>query len=168
MSAFLMFAQQRRRPLQKDNPDMSNADISRLLGEVWRNASVVEKRPFLEREEVERKIYKAKMEAWKNDQKLQKSLKKSASLDQTGHDDQHGHDDQQRQDTTPSTREDSYSRFGTWCISCEIVSSLTFFEMKSHLLLSCLLCTWNRFRSTHDVSYDEGREESIRDWSAVL
>ena len=104
-----MFAQQRRRPLQKENPDMSNADISRLLGEVWRNASVVEKRPFLEREEVERKIYKAKMEAWKNDQKLQKSLKKLASVDH-----QTGHDDQQRQDTTPSTREDSYSRFGEY------------------------------------------------------
>ena len=88
---------------------MPNADISRLLGEIWRNRNMSEKRSFLEREEVERKIYKAKMEAWKNDQKLQKSLKKSASVDH-----QTGHDDQQRQDTTPSTREDSYSRFGEY------------------------------------------------------
>ncbi|KAL7429493.1 hypothetical protein ACHAXH_004085 [Discostella pseudostelligera] len=39
MSAFLMYAQQKRRPLQTENPAMSNADISRLLGEMWRNAS---------------------------------------------------------------------------------------------------------------------------------
>jgi len=75
MSAFLMYAQQKRRPLQQENPDMPNADISRLLGEIWRNTNMAEKRPFLEREEVERKIYKAKMEAWKNDEKLAKSMK---------------------------------------------------------------------------------------------
>lgn len=37
MSAFLMYAQQQRKRLQADNPDMSNADVSRLLGETWRN-----------------------------------------------------------------------------------------------------------------------------------
>lgn len=75
MSAFLMYAQVRRRPLQRENPDMPNADISRLLGEVWRNTSLAEKRPFLEREELERKIYKAKVEAWKNNEKLAKYFK---------------------------------------------------------------------------------------------
>merc|ERR1719253_1008682 len=75
MSAFLMFAQQKRRPLQRENPDMLNADISRLLGELWRNISLAEKRPFLEREKLERKIYKAKVEAFKNDEKLANSFK---------------------------------------------------------------------------------------------
>jgi len=74
MSAFLMYAQQKRRPLQRENPDMPNADISRLLGELWRNTSLADKRPFLEREEFERKIYKAKVEAWKNNEKLATSL----------------------------------------------------------------------------------------------
>ena len=36
MSAFLMYAQQQRKVLQAQNPDMPNADISRLLGETWR------------------------------------------------------------------------------------------------------------------------------------
>ena len=58
---------------------MSNADVSRLLGEIWRGTSAAEKRPFLEREEVERKIYKAKMEAWKNDQKFHRSMKSTES-----------------------------------------------------------------------------------------
>ena len=77
MSAFLMYAQQKRRSLQSENPDMPNADISRLLGEMWRNASPSEKQPHIEREEVERKLYKAKVEKWKNDNKLEKAMKPS-------------------------------------------------------------------------------------------
>ena len=61
MSAFLMYAQNKRRQLQSENPDIPNADISRLLGEHWRSASPEEKAPFLQREEIERKHYKAKV-----------------------------------------------------------------------------------------------------------
>ena len=108
MSAFLMYAQQKRRPLQLENPDMPNADISRLLGEIWRNTSMAEKRPFLEREEVERRMYKAKMEAWKNNQKLEKSIKSSAAA--TGY---AAKKPDQRQDTTSFAREESHSnRYG--------------------------------------------------------
>ena len=78
MSAFLMYAQVKRRVLQKENPGMLNADISRLLGEVWRGASAAEKRPFLEREEVERQIYKAKMASFKADERLAKAVQKEA------------------------------------------------------------------------------------------
>ena len=56
---------------------MPNADISRLLGEMWRNASPSVKQPHMEREEVERKLYKAKVEKWKNDNKLEKAMKPS-------------------------------------------------------------------------------------------
>jgi len=41
MSAFLMYAQRQRKILQAENPDMPNADISRLLGEAWRNLRCV-------------------------------------------------------------------------------------------------------------------------------
>lgn len=74
MSAFLMWAQIKRRQLQSENPDIPNADISRMLGEKWRSASVDEKAPFLEREQNERRLYKAKMERFRCDQKLAKSL----------------------------------------------------------------------------------------------
>jgi hypothetical protein len=74
MSAFLMYAQNKRRQLQRENPDIPNADISRLLGEAWRSASLEEKAPFLHREEIERNVYKAKMERWKCDQKYMKSI----------------------------------------------------------------------------------------------
>lgn len=69
-----MYAQQKRKPLQRENPDMPNADISRLLGEIWRGISMAEKRPFLEREEAERRIYKAKVEKWKNNMKFERSM----------------------------------------------------------------------------------------------
>jgi len=108
MSAFLMYAQQKRRPLQRENPGMTNADISRLLGELWRNTSVVEKRPILEREEVERKIYKAKMEAFKNDEKFVKSMKTlAAAATMTGYAGKKV--DQERQDDASFTREESHS-----------------------------------------------------------
>lgn len=74
-----MYAQQKRRPLQWENPDMPNADISRLLGEMWRNASPSEKRPHLEREEEERRVYKAKMDKWKNNQKFENAFNPSPS-----------------------------------------------------------------------------------------
>ena len=115
MSAFLMYAQQKRRPLQRENPGMTNADISRLLGELWRNTTVAEKRPILEREEVERKIYKAKMEAWKNDEKFLKSTKTlAAAATMTGYAGKKV--DQQRQDVASFSREELHSnqRYGEY------------------------------------------------------
>eukprot|EP00804_Cyclotella_cryptica_P018310 CCRYP_017654-RA/>CCRYP_017654-RA protein AED:0.36 eAED:0.36 QI:0/0/0/0.5/1/1/4/0/416 len=101
MSAFLMYAQKKRKILQSENPDMPNADISRLLGESWRNASLEEKAPYLEREEAERKIYRVKMDSWKNDQKLMNSLKtpneRKRNLDKVN---------------DPDQREDTESGFG--------------------------------------------------------
>ena len=51
-----MYAQQKRKPIQRENPDMPNADISRLLGKIWKGTSMAEKIPFLEREEAERRM----------------------------------------------------------------------------------------------------------------
>ncbi len=69
-----MYAQNKRRQLQSENPDIPNSDISRLLGEHWRRASPEEKAPFLERELIERKHYKAKMERYKCDQKYLRAM----------------------------------------------------------------------------------------------
>ena len=50
MSAFLKYSLSRRKSVKADNPDMNNTDISRLLGEMWRNACEQEKRPYIEKE----------------------------------------------------------------------------------------------------------------------
>jgi hypothetical protein len=47
---------------------MSNTDVSRLLGEMWRNASPKEKTPYREQEERERAIYKENIKKFKDDQ----------------------------------------------------------------------------------------------------
>jgi len=68
MSAFLKYSKTRRREVKDENPDMSNTDISRLLGEMWRNASPEERRPYREQEEKERAVYKAEIAKWRADQ----------------------------------------------------------------------------------------------------
>ncbi len=115
MSAFLMYAQNKRRQLQVENPDIPNSDISRLLGEHWRSASPDEKAPFLEREEIERSAYKAKMERWKCDQKLAKSLAakvntKARTANERSPTEKH---DQRRDDEEPLARreEESATRY---------------------------------------------------------
>jgi HMG (high mobility group) box len=68
MSAFLKYSQKRRSVVKKDNPDMSNTDVSRLLGEMWRNASRKEREPYVLEEEKERAIYKEEIKNWRDEQ----------------------------------------------------------------------------------------------------
>jgi HMG (high mobility group) box len=53
---------------KRDNPDMSNTDVSRLLGEMWRNACAKERAPYVEEEEKERAIYKDQIKKFKEEQ----------------------------------------------------------------------------------------------------
>ncbi|CAB9513755.1 Nuclear autoantigen Sp-100 (Fragment) [Seminavis robusta] len=68
MSAFLMFSQKRRSQVKLDNPDMSNTDVSRLLGEMWRNASAKERAPYVEKEQGQRAVYKEQIKKFREDQ----------------------------------------------------------------------------------------------------
>jgi hypothetical protein len=68
MSAFLKYSQTRRAKVKEDNPDMSNTDVSRLLGEMWRNASPHERAPYVKQEECERAVYKENLRKWRDDQ----------------------------------------------------------------------------------------------------
>lgn len=68
MSAFLKYSQKRRATVKDSNPDMSNTDVSRLLGEMWRSASQAERAPYVEQEERERAQYKEDIKNWRNTQ----------------------------------------------------------------------------------------------------
>lgn len=68
---------------------------------------MTEKRPFLEREEMERKVYKAKMEAFKCNLKLEKSLA-DKSLKSTAFGLQKV---DQRHDLTSFPSEESHARY---------------------------------------------------------
>jgi hypothetical protein len=68
MSAFLKYSQTRRNVVKEENPDMANTDVSRLLGEMWRNASSRERAPYVEQEKRERDIYNKTIARWRTEQ----------------------------------------------------------------------------------------------------
>lgn len=68
MSAFLKYSQTRRSVVKSENPDMGNTDVSRLLGEMWRNASAAERAPYVEQEQRERAAYKDRIKKWREEQ----------------------------------------------------------------------------------------------------
>lgn len=67
MSAFLYFSQGKRKSISDKNPDMKNTEISRLLGEMWRNSTEEERRPHVEKEKEEREKYKKAISEWRVD-----------------------------------------------------------------------------------------------------
>lgn len=67
-SAFLKYSQKRRAMVKEANPDMSNTDVSRLLGEMWRNAMPAERAPYKEQEERERAKYKQDIQHFRSQQ----------------------------------------------------------------------------------------------------
>ena len=50
MSAFLKYSKNNRKRLIRDNPALSNTDISKLLGAMWRNAPPEEKDTYRKEE----------------------------------------------------------------------------------------------------------------------
>lgn len=65
MSAFLFYSQDKREGIKATNPGIKNTEISRILGDKWRNAPISERTPYLNREKRERSIYMRNMEKWR-------------------------------------------------------------------------------------------------------
>lgn len=80
MSAFLYYSQGKRALLKKQHPEMKNTEVSRLLGEMWRNAAEGEKRPHIEKEKEEREKYKVAIAKWRKEaEEKQKAQQKAQS-----------------------------------------------------------------------------------------
>lgn len=82
MSAFLFFSQDKRRIIKGENPGMRNTEISRILGEMWKNASHEEKSPHIEREAKERAKYKINIAKWRKEDSIQKEEAKKEQVEQ--------------------------------------------------------------------------------------
>lgn len=82
MSAFLYYSQGRRKDIKDRFPDMKNTEVSRLLGEHWRNASEEERSPFIEKEKVEREKYKIAIADWRTDYEKKKEEQKKMEATQ--------------------------------------------------------------------------------------
>lgn len=67
MSAFLIFSQGRRAQLKEENPNLKNTEISRILGDIWRNAPDDVRQPCIEQEKSERERYKVDIARWRKE-----------------------------------------------------------------------------------------------------
>jgi hypothetical protein len=79
MSAFLYFSQKYRPIVKEEQPDLKNTDVSRRLGELWRNAPEEERQIYIKREAGEREVYKKDIAQWREEHAEQEAARKKAS-----------------------------------------------------------------------------------------
>jgi hypothetical protein len=65
MSAFLSFSNSKRAYVKNKHKDAKNADVSRLLAQMWKDAEAEEKKVFIDEEFALRQQYKIAMAEWK-------------------------------------------------------------------------------------------------------
>jgi len=73
MSAFLYYSQQKRSLIKQQNPGLKNTEISRVLGQMWKNAAPEERTPHIDHEKAEREKYKAQMALWREKEEERKN-----------------------------------------------------------------------------------------------
>lgn len=77
MSAFLAFSHARRAEVKSKNPGMNNAEISRVLAKMWKDASEDEKKDYIKQEYELRQKYLSEIAVWReNTEKEMKDQRK--------------------------------------------------------------------------------------------
>jgi hypothetical protein len=81
-SAYLAFSNARRAQATKENPVATNAEVSKILGKMWRECPPDIKQQYIDEELKLREQYKIDMANWKKDQKeLKRNSRKAAAAE---------------------------------------------------------------------------------------
>lgn len=64
LTAFMRYSATRRSIIRKENPQHSMIDISKIIGEEWRNLGDDDKRPFHDAAEKDHEVYKVAKKAY--------------------------------------------------------------------------------------------------------
>ena len=80
MNSFLLWAKIMRRKYAAENPNLQNAEISKLLGKIWNSMSTTDKRPFVEKAEKLRIIHMKNYPNYRYAPKKRKDRKQSRMI----------------------------------------------------------------------------------------
>jgi len=81
MSSFLSFSNSKRASTKQQYPEKTNAEISRILAEMWKDAPEEERQVHIEKEAILREEYKVAMAEWKKNAEDELNAQRQARED---------------------------------------------------------------------------------------
>ncbi|CEO97807.1 HMG box domain-containing protein [Plasmodiophora brassicae] len=79
LSAFMYFSQEKRSDVKADNPETSFGDLGKILGQMWKDLSEDDKKPYVEKAAADKARYDEEVIAWRQANPVPEKPPSSAS-----------------------------------------------------------------------------------------